>query len=328
MTFYFHNVSSTSGYLFLELKSTMELEKVLKTLVDIEMERYNQFIMRETINLRVIFRVAALLGTDMSTVYATMRQQRVDPTVSEVIAKMWKKEEFVPTCVTATAKSDYESIIKNFLSQDFLNPNDLSKFCLALKKSRFSDKAQTVFWILFAVDGLNGLDYKNYVKNLAIPLEYGEQPSDTKISNTKKNVLDDEENEEGPGVTHVRAIRSIYCFFNRVTPQELGKSLRNLYEIREENEADNTTNSDSEDDESKQMDDSSNESDNEENTQNEIVTNHIENYYKKIVGKKISAVASWLKDEQENLRKMKERQRKRKMAIDRVLAAKRNQSEF
>lgn len=298
----------------------MELEKVLKRLVDIEMDRYNKFIMRETINLRVIFRVAALLGTDMSTVYGTMRQQRVDPTVSEVVAKLWKREEFVPTCVTSTAKSDYESVIKNFLSQDFLNPNDLSKFCLALKKSKFSDKAQTVFWILFAVDGLNGVEYKDYVKNLSIPLEYGEKPSDIKVCNPQKNVLDEEENEEGPGVTHVRAVRSIYCFFNHVTPPELGKSLRNLYEISDD-QVDNA-NSDSEDDESKQMDDSSNESDNETNTHNEIVTNHIENYYKKLVGKKISAIASWIKDEQDNIRKMKERQRKRKLAIYKASAAK------
>lgn len=301
----------------------MELEKVLKRLVDIEMDRYNKFIMRETINLRVIFRVAALLGTDMSTVYATMRQQRVDPTVSEVVAKLWKREEFVPLCVTSTAKSDYESIVKNFLSQDFLNPNDLSKFCLALKKSKFSDKAQTVFWILFAIDGLNGVEYKDYVKNLSIPLEYGEKPSDIKVCNPQRNVLDDEEeNEEGPCVTHVRAIRSIYCFFNNVTPQELGKSLRNLYEISDNSSQEDNINSDSEDEESKQMDDSSNESDNEANTQNEIVTNHIENYYKKLVGKKISAIASWIKDEQDTLRKMKERQRKRKLAIDKATAAK------
>lgn len=304
-------------------KPVMELEKILKRLVDIEMDRYNKFIMRETINLRVIFRVAALLGTDMSTVYATMRQLRVDPTVSEVIAKLWKKEEFVPLCVTSTAKSDYESIIKKFLSQDFLNPNDLSKFCLALQKSKFSDKAQTVFWILFAVDGMKGVDFKNYVKNLSVPLEYGEKPSDTKVCNTKKNILDEEENEEGPGVTHVRAVRSIYCFFNHVTPRELEKSLRNVYEMNDESHQVYNTNSDSEDEESKQMDDSSNESDNEASTQSEIVTDHIENYYKKLVGKKISAIGSWLKDELDNARKMKDRQIKRKLAIDKALVAKR-----
>lgn len=317
----------------------MELEKILKRLVDNESDRNNQFVMRETINLRVIFRVAALLGTEMSTVYATMRQQRVDPTVSEIVAKLWKKEEFVSTCVTSTAKSDYESIIKSFLSQDFLNPSDLTKFCLALRKSKFSNKAQITFWVLFAVDGLNGTDYKNYVKNLSIPLEYGEKPNEATTSNSKRNSLNEEEDdEEGPGVTHVRAIRSIYCFLNSVTPQDLSKTLRNLYDLNEEDDSNQeyNANSDSEDEaESKHTNDSGNDSDNEEH--NEVVSNHIEevythndrieNYYRKLVGNKFSAIASWLRDEQDNLLKMKERQRKRKLATEKASAARKKKTE-
>lgn len=305
----------------------MELEKILKRLIDIESDRNNKFVMRETINLRVIFRVAALLGTDMSTVYATMRQQKVDPTVSEVVAKLWKKEEFVSTYVTSTAKSDYESIIKSFLSQDFLNPSDLSKFCLALQKSKFTNKAQTTFWILFAVDGLNGTDYKNYVKNLSVPLEYGEKPSDTIACNSKKNILngEDEDDEEGPGVTHVRAIRSIYCFLNRVTPQELGQALRYMYGFSEEDDF-NQEDNDGSDDEEESKHDSSNDSDNEEIVQKEVMPNRIENYYKKLVGNNFSAIASWLKGEQDNLLKMKERQRKRKLAVEKASAARKKKA--
>lgn len=303
----------------------MELEKILNKLIDIESRRSSRHITRETLNLRVIMRVAALLDTDMSTVYATMYQHKVDPSVSEAIDKMWRLQDFVPTCVTASAKSDYESTIKGILSRDYLNPSELSKFCLALQKSKCTDKGQIKLWTLFAVDGLKGVEYKNYMKNLSISVEFGENPSDTVSHNTKRNILDEDE-EEGPGVTHVKAIRSIYNSLPHVIPQDLNKVLRNLYELKEESDltVDNI-NSDSEDDDESRHD-SENESDNEVEKHDKVLPNIIEKYYRQLVGKKFAAVASWLKDEQDKLIKLKERQRKRKLAIIKASETKKKRS--
>lgn len=307
----------------------MELDKVLNKLLDIESRRSSRHITRETLNLRVIMRVVALLDTEMSTVYATMYQQKVDPTVSEAIDKMWRLQDFVPTCVTASAKSDYESTIKGILSRDYFNPNELSKFCVTLQKSKCTDKGQTKLWALFAVDGLKGTEYKNYMNNLSISVEFGENSSDTVSHTTKRNILDEEE-EEGPGVTHVKAIRSIYNSLPHVTPQDLNRVLRNLYELKEESDSDLTvhnSNSDSEDDEeSKRTYDSESESDNDIDKHNKVSLDIIEKYYRQLVGQKIVAIGPYLKDEQDKMIKLKDRQRKRRLAVMKASEAKKKKS--
>ena len=276
------------------------LVEAVKQAAEREMRHSSQYSTRETINLRVLKLVLSILETELTTVYKTRDQIEVDTSVSKVIENLWKKRQIYITSVSKQSKIDFESVMEKFLSRDFISPSDLIKFCQTIQKVECTEEARRKLWILFAFDGLKGSEYKNYMKFLSIRLDFGEKPD----SICRDDLMSSTYEEEGPGVTHVRAIRSIYRFLSDITPNNLSQVLKSIHGMNEEN-------TDGECD-----DESDNESD--DGVQNKC----IEKYYRKLVGRRLSSISSWLKTEKEEVMKQEMLKEKRRRLITSAITAK------
>ena len=288
-----------------------DLAEAVKQAADQEMRRSSQYATRETISLRIIQQVIETLQSDLTTVYKTRDQARVDPTVSKVIESLWKKGQIFSSAVTKNSKCDFNSMMEKFLSRDYMNPNDLNKFCQTLQRTNFSEDVKHKMWILFAFDGLRGKEYKDYARYLSIRLEFGDKPD----SLSRDDIVNPICEEEGPGVTHVRAVRSIYHFLSDVTPRDLREIMQNLHDLRDDQDSHG---------------DSDNNEDNDDSDNEGLSVLHtcIESYYRKLVGKKITSISAWLKAEKAEMIKSEcLREKKRRALVKAMMAKKRAAAE-
>lgn len=301
----------------------MDINNVIDYMLNEESKRASDSATRGTVKMRVFLKFARLLGISLQSLYDTQNLVRIDPSLSRAIEILWNggspievdslNQNWTVLCDEGKS-SDDEELLQKFLARDFAKPVDISKMILALEK-RFAgsngDHFRRQLGYVFAADGLLDTEpnrFERYSDHLAVAKTLGEPI--------------DDDSDEDPMETHVRAVRTIYRDVMYATPERIGATLRLLLKVdRDDNalppkrrgDGRSSASSESSDD-----DDSADDSDGED----QHYDKYIADQYKKLVGKQMNLVIRWLR---ERLLRRKEEEaenfRKRTIATKRKLTA-------
>ena len=241
----------------------------IESMIQDELNKASNFATRATVKLRVLCKIADKMGLSLREIYDTKDCIRVDPSIAAYVEQLWNGGSLLGEHFQQTANEAAEdyAVMEKFLAKDFSKPTDISRLTSMLRKRYPASPVLRILWFLFAVDGLAGFELDHYCGNLSIPL-----------------VLEHTEDEECQ-VAHVRAIRTIYRDVRYATPERVRATLRRLFDLEETPKKRHLSSV------------SSNESSDSGSDEDEENDRHIADLYKRVVGKKISAIAFRLQRE-------------------------------
>ncbi|GFY66898.1 uncharacterized protein TNIN_179281 [Trichonephila inaurata madagascariensis] len=142
-----------------------------------EMQLANNYATRKTIHMRVLEKIAALLGISWIDIQELTKLTFVHPQCLKFLEELWNFE----------TTDDEAHILEKILSRDYAKTNDIIKMIGILTKYV---KDYNKIYQLFAVDGVLGSDLKKYTENLKFSFYGNEQLNNLEI--------------------HYRAVRNLY----------------------------------------------------------------------------------------------------------------------